>query len=85
MAHHKSVIKRVRTSGIARTRNVARRSVIRTALKRVRTAPTKEAAQEALIRAIPVIDKSAKKGVIHRNAAARYKARLTRFVNTMET
>jgi len=58
---------------------------LRTALRRVRTAPSKEAAQEELSRAIPVIDRAAQKGVVHRNAAARYKHRLTRFVNAMKT
>jgi len=64
-------------------RNKAIRSQMRTAIKKVRQASDKAAAQEALQQAASVIDKSAKKRVIHKNMAARYKSRLTRLVQTM--
>ncbi len=79
----KSSQKRLRTSLKARDRNKAIRSRLRTALKRVRQASDRAAAEQALLLAIPVIDKTAKKGVIHRNAAARHKSRLSRLVRTM--
>ncbi len=85
MAHLKSSRKRIRTSQKARLRNVALRSTLRTAIKKVRTAPDPGSAQEALKAAIPVIDRTAQKGVIHANTAARYKSRLTRLVNGIGT
>ena len=63
---------------------MAVRSRLRTAVKRVRTADTTVTAQEALAAAVAIIDKTARKGVIHRNQAARRKSRLTRRVNAME-
>ena len=85
MAHLKSSRKRIRTSQKARLRNVALRSSLRTAIKKVRTAPDPASAQAALKAAIPVIDRTAQKGVIHANTAARYKSRLTRLVNGIGT
>ena len=63
---------------------MAARTRLRTAVKRVRTADTKASAEEALAQAVVVIDKTARKGVIHKNQAARRKSRLTRLVNEME-
>ena len=54
---------------------MAARSRLRTAIKRVRTADGKAAAQEALATATSVIDKTARKGIIHKNQAARHKSR----------
>jgi small subunit ribosomal protein S20 len=63
---------------------MAVRSRLRTAVKGVRAADTKEEAQKALSAAVATIDKTARKGVIHKNQAARRKSRLTRLVNAME-
>ena len=63
---------------------MAARSRLRTAIKGVITADDKAAAQEALAIAVAVIDKSARKGIIHKNQSARRKSRLTRFVRAME-
>lgn len=84
MPQHKSAMKRMRTSRRARTRNMAARTRLRTAVKHVRIADTKAAAEEALAKAVVVIDKTAQKGVIHKRQAARRKSRLTRLVNAME-
>ena len=72
------------TSRRARARNMAVRSRLRTAVKRVRAADSKDAAQKTLATAIATIDKTARKGVIHRNRAARHKSRLTRLVSAMK-
>jgi len=69
---------------VARARNSAVRSSMRTAIKKVRRAQTREDAQKALQVALSVIDKTASKGVIHKNTAARYKSRLTMYVNTLK-
>ena len=53
-------------------------STMRTAVKAVRQATDKGTAAAALAKAISTIDRTARKGVIHANKAARYKSRLTR-------
>lgn len=81
MANNKSAEKRMRQDRVRRERNRSNRSELRTAIKKVRRALETgkvDEAQTLLPAAIKVIDVSAKKGVIHRNAAARNKSRLTR-------
>ena len=79
MANIKSQKKRIRTNEIARVRNKAIRSELKTVIKHVKTAVEagdKAAAQEAFKAAESTIDKMARKGVLHGNAAARHKSRL---------
>ncbi|HVS11815.1 MAG TPA: 30S ribosomal protein S20 [Planctomycetota bacterium] len=78
MAHSKQASKRIRTSEEARKRNKTLRSRMRSSVKAVASAPSGEAAQKALPEAMRRIDKAAKRGVIHKNAAARHKSRLAR-------
>ena len=79
----KSAKKHQATSAKAYARNRALRSRIRTALKKVRQAPDKASAETALQAAISTVDKTTRKGIIHKNAAARYKSRLSLLVQTM--
>jgi small subunit ribosomal protein S20 len=79
----KSSRKRLRQNIKARTRNRAARSTLRTVLKRVRTATDRAQAVELLPDAISLIDRTARRGVIHQNAAGRYKSKLTRHVNSL--
>lgn len=84
MANTKSAEKRMRQNELRRQRNRANRSRMRTTIKRLRAAVDAgeaEKAREMLPQAIRVIDKSAQKGVIHGNTAARYKSRLTQAVS----
>lgn len=86
MAHHKSAIKRIKQNEKRNARNRHRKSTLKTYIKRVREAvenKDKAAALEALKVAIPVIDKTATKGVIHKATASRNVSRLTRLVNTL--
>jgi small subunit ribosomal protein S20 len=86
MANIKSAIKRIRTSEKHRVRNAAVRSTLRTAVKGARTAiegGQADQARETLHRTIQILDKAVTKGVIHRNAAARKKSRLTRQLNAL--
>ena len=62
--------------------NRAQRSALRTALKRVRTAGTKQEAASAYAAAVRLLDRAARKGLIHKNNAARNKSRLAKFVET---
>ena len=79
----KSAKKHQITSAKAYVRNRALRSRMRTALRKVRQASDKTSAETALQAAISIIDRTTNKGIIHKNAAARYKSRLNRFVQTM--
>jgi len=80
VASHASALKAHRQSLKNREHNRQFRSRLRTALKNVRTAidgNDKAAAKSALREVVSLIDKLASKGIIHRNAASRYKSRLT--------
>jgi len=79
LATHQSALKAHRQSVKNREHNRQFRSRLRNALKSVRTAidgKDKAAAKTALKETVSLIDRMASKGVIHRNAAARYKSRL---------
>ena len=80
MPNHKSSEKRVRQSEKRRNINRGHRTKVRTYIKKLRTAldsGNNENIKEIMPEAISVIDKSVQKGVMHKNAAARYKSRLT--------
>lgn len=62
--------------------NRGQRSALRTALKRVRAAGTKQEATQAYAAAVRLLDRSARKGLIHKNNAARNKSRLAKYVAT---
>jgi len=80
MPNHKSAEKRVRQNEKRRAINRSNRTKVRTYIKKLRTAldsGDKQQVDQILPEAISVIDKSVQKGVMHANAAARYKSRLT--------
>jgi small subunit ribosomal protein S20 len=78
--HHKSAVKRVRTNEKRRQRNVEVKSRVRSALKQVRGAASKEEAEKALRSAASVLDRATKKGVLKSGTSARQKSRLSQFV-----
>ena len=69
----------MRQSRAHEVRNRAQRSALRTALKRVRAA-TGAAATQAYAVAVRLLDRAARKGLIHRNNAARHKSRLAAYL-----
>ena len=77
MANIKSAEKRIRTSAKKRARNKSRVSRLRSAVKSYRETDSKGKAK-ALPQTHAEIDRALAKGVIHRNAAARYKSRLAK-------
>ena len=83
MPHHKSAAKRVRTNEKARQANLAAKSRVRSALRKVRESAKRADAQARLLDAISVLDRAAQKGIIHRTTASRQKSRLTLFVNKL--
>jgi small subunit ribosomal protein S20 len=79
MANTKSAEKRAREAIVRRARNVAHRSKVRSAVRKVVEAihaGKKTEAAAALKIASPIIDSMARKGIIHKNKAARHKSRL---------
>lgn len=82
MPQIKSAKKRVEVAERNRQRNVACKSAIRTAVKKVLIAvQNKEEAgqvQEQLNQAFSLIDRAVLKGIVHKNTGARYKARLAK-------
>jgi small subunit ribosomal protein S20 len=84
MPNHKSAEKRVRQNEKRRQINKSNRSRVRTQIKKLRSAlGTGDAAasQELLSPTVSAIDKAVNKGVLHKNTASRYKARLAAHVN----
>jgi small subunit ribosomal protein S20 len=83
LANTKSAAKNIRKSQRRRAINKARVSALRTQIKKLRSsvkAKDASAASQELTRTISVIDRSLRKGILHKNTAARYKSRLTRTV-----
>ena len=86
MADHKSAMKRDRQSKVRRLRNRMNKTKMKSLIRRIEealTAGSEDQAQEALKTAIPLIQKTASKGTIHRKTASRKISRLTRRVNQM--
>jgi small subunit ribosomal protein S20 len=89
LANTKSAIKAMRQSERRRVRNRAIRSRTRTFVKRARVAaenaPLAPDTEEAVRQAISALDRAVTKGVIHRNNAARRKARLMHRLQKMRS
>lgn len=86
MANSPQSKKRARQAEKRRNHNASMRSMVRTYLKRVIAAISNgdaSAAQTAYNEAVPVIDRMADKGVIHKNKAARHKSRLNAQVKAL--
>lgn len=83
MANTKSAIKDIKVSAKRHARNQAVRSATRTYVKKARVSIAQNPAEsaEALRQAVSALDRAAKKGVIHRNNAARRKSRLMKRYN----
>ena len=85
MANIKSQIKRNRTNEVARLRNKAAKSEVKTRIKTAMAAAQadSETAVEDLRIAIKRLDKAAARGIIHKNQASNRKSRLVRRVNAL--
>lgn len=78
MAHSKQAEKRNRQNIKNRAANKTMRSAMKTAVRKTTATGTKDGGAASLPDAMRKIDKAAKHGVIHKNAAARHKSRLAR-------
>lgn len=86
MAHHASAQKQERQSLKKRARNRKNTSQLKTQIKKLRSALDEgdaTVAKDLLSATVGEIDKAVKKGVVHDNAAARYKSRLSKRVNAL--
>lgn len=81
MANHKSAEKRIRANGAKRDRNKYQHKTTRTFVRRLREAKSKDEAQGLLKEVVSMIDKLAKKNIIHWKKAANQKSKLTQMVN----
>lgn len=84
MANHKSALKRANQNTIRRLRNRMVKTRVKNAVKTVRLAASEQSGDQLvsdLNQAKSVIDMAAKKGVIHRNTAARKISRLSKLAN----
>jgi small subunit ribosomal protein S20 len=83
MANHKSALKRIRSNDAKRLRNRYQHKTTRTFVKRLKETTDKSAAEELLKTVIGMIDKLAKRNIIHNNKAAHNKSKLTKMVNAL--
>lgn len=84
MANLKSSLKDIRRNQKRRLRNKSAKSAMKTFIKRAKLAAASgdlDTIKRALAQACSAIDKTAERGIIHKNQAARRKSRLMRFVN----
>jgi len=89
LANHKSALKRNRQSLVRRERNRTNRTKVKTAVKKIDAAIAVEAsvekAREALVAAVPIIERAAGKGAFHKKTASRKISRLTKKVNNFSS
>ncbi|HIJ19780.1 MAG TPA: 30S ribosomal protein S20 [Deltaproteobacteria bacterium] len=86
MANHKSALKRAKQSEIKRVENKSYKTRVKKAVKEVRAAVANNSepeARESLKKAVSIIQKTASKGVIHKNQASRRVSRLEHQVNQL--
>ena len=83
MANHKSSLKRIRQTQTKRLLNRYYAKTARNAVRDLREATEKEAATAMLIKVTSMLDKLAKKNVIHKNKDANLKSKLTKSVNKL--
>jgi small subunit ribosomal protein S20 len=83
MANHKNALKKVRADRVKRLRNRYQLTTTRTFEKRLRHTKDKTEAQELLKKVYSLLDKLAKKNIIHKNKAANHKSKLTKMVSAL--
>ena len=79
-----TVLKRVRQSKKANSKNKHYKSMMRTVIKEALQATDKKDAEDKLRKAVSAIDKVKSKGVIHKNTASRQKSRITSHINSLK-
>ncbi len=83
MANHKSALKRIRSSGVKRIRNRYYAKTTRGLIKKLRKTTDKTEAQELFKEVSSMLDRLAKKNVIHKKNASNNKSKLSKLVNSL--
>ena len=83
MAHHKSALKRIRQSESKRVHNKYFARTTRSAIRKLRLIENKEEATTELPKVTSMLDRLAKKNLIHKNKASNLKSELTKHVNAL--
>ncbi len=84
MANHKSSIKRIRSNDAKRVENRYYAKTTRNAVKALRTLTNKKEAQDLFPKVSSMLDKLAKKSVIHKNKAGNLKSKLAKKIATLK-
>ena len=84
MANHKSSVKRIRQTEARRIHNRYFAKTTRNALKAIRTTTDKAVATEMLPKVSALLDKLAKKNIIHKNKASNLKSSIQKHVNVLQ-
>ena len=84
MANHKSALKRIRANETKRLRNRYQHKTTRTFVRKLRDTKDAVAAAELFKTVAGMLDKLAKKNVIHKNKASNQKSKLAKFVNRLQ-
>ena len=83
MANHNSALKRIRSNDKKRLRNRFQHKTARNAIRKLRSLTTKKEANKQFPEVVSLVDKLAKKNIIHANKAANIKSKLARFVASL--
>lgn len=85
MANHSSAIKKIRSDEAKKARNKYQAKTTRNAVRKLRTTTDKAEAESLLKSVSAMLDKLAKRNVIHKNNASNKKSSLTKYVNALST
>lgn len=85
MANHKSALKRIRANDKKRELNRYQAKTTRTFIKRLKGTTDKAEAQELFKQVSSMLDRLAKRNIIHKNKAANNKSKLAKHINTLAT
>ena len=83
MANHPSALKRIRQNEARRLHNRYYHKSMRTAVRKFRSLEDKKEASEKLPKLYAMIDKLAKRNIIHKNKAANIKSKITKYANSL--
>jgi small subunit ribosomal protein S20 len=83
MANHKSSLKRIRRDNAKRLHNRYYARSTRSAVRKIKTITDKKVAEEMLPKVTAMLDKLAKRNIIHENKAGRLKSQITRHVSSL--
>ncbi|MBT4826786.1 MAG: 30S ribosomal protein S20 [Flavobacteriaceae bacterium] len=83
MANHKSALKRIRSNDKKRLRNRFQHKTARNAIRKLRSLTSKKEANKQFPDVVSLVDKLAKKNIIHANKAANIKSKLAKFVASL--